>query len=62
MNRIVLPEKSALSQKAGEPEEVMNSLLNAAHLAPSPLLRIGSRFMKNDWIRKAGLNFIQIAA
>ncbi|WP_078410656.1 NAD(P)/FAD-dependent oxidoreductase [Priestia abyssalis] len=57
VDRIVLPEKSALSQKAGEPGEVMESLLNAAHLAPSPLLRIGGRFMKNDWIRKIGLNF-----
>lgn len=57
VDRIVLPEKSALSQKAGEPKEVMDSLLNAAHLAPSPLLRMGARFMKNDWIRKIGLNF-----
>lgn len=57
VDRIVLPEKSPLSRKAGEPEEVMKSLVNAAHLAPSPLLRIGGRFMKNDWIRKIGLNF-----
>ncbi|MFS0906221.1 NAD(P)/FAD-dependent oxidoreductase [Priestia aryabhattai] len=57
IDRIILPEKSPLSQKAGEPEEVMKSLLNAAHLAPSSLLRIGSKFMKNDWIRKIGLNF-----
>ncbi|MDC2864974.1 NAD(P)/FAD-dependent oxidoreductase [Bacillus sp. BP-3] len=57
VDRIVLPEKSVLSKQAGDPETVMNSLLNAAHLAPSPLLRIGSYFMKNDWIRKIGLNF-----
>jgi sarcosine oxidase, subunit alpha len=57
VDRVVLPEKNDLSQKAGEPEEVMKSLLNAAHLAPSPLLRIGSRFMKNGWMRKIGLNF-----
>ncbi|YCI78939.1 FAD-dependent oxidoreductase [Bacillus sp. R1-10] len=57
IDRVVLPEKSVLSQKAGEPKEVMKSLLKAAHLAPSPLLRIGSGFMKNDWIRKIGLNF-----
>lgn len=57
VDRIILPEKSPLSQKAGEPEEVMKSLLNAAHLAPSPLLRMGSRFMKNDWFRKMGLKF-----
>ncbi|PED08128.1 NAD(P)/FAD-dependent oxidoreductase [Bacillus pseudomycoides] len=57
VDHIVLPQKSDLSQKAGEPEEVLKSLLNAAHLAPSALLRIGSRFMKHDWIRKAGLTF-----
>lgn len=57
VDRVLLPEKSPLSQKAGEPEEVMRSLLNAAHLAPSPLLRIGSHFMKNDRMRKIGLNF-----
>ncbi|EEK83787.1 Sarcosine oxidase alpha subunit [Bacillus cereus ATCC 4342] len=57
VEHIVLPEKSELSQQAGEPEEVLNSLLNAAHLAPSAFLRIGSHFMKYDWIRKAGLTF-----
>ncbi len=57
VEHIVLPEKSELSQKAGEPEVVLNSLLNAAHLAPSAFLRIGSHFMKYDWIRKAGLTF-----
>lgn len=57
VDHIILPEKSELSQKAGEPEEVLNSLLNAAHLAPSAILRIGSHFMKFDWIRKAGLTF-----
>ncbi|PFN65734.1 NAD(P)/FAD-dependent oxidoreductase [Bacillus cereus] len=57
VDHIVLPEKSEFSQKAGEPEEVLNSLLNAAHLAPSAILRIGSHFMKYDWVRKAGLTF-----
>ncbi|MFI8708458.1 NAD(P)/FAD-dependent oxidoreductase [Bacillus sp. NPDC077411] len=57
VDRIVLPEKSALSKQAGDPEAVMKSLLHASHLAPSPLLRIGSRFMKSDWMRKIGLNF-----
>ncbi|MGG5766242.1 NAD(P)/FAD-dependent oxidoreductase [Bacillus wiedmannii] len=57
VEHIVLPEKSELSQKAGEPEEVLNSLLHAAHLAPSPLLRIGSQLMKYNWAKQAGLNF-----
>ena len=57
VEHIVLPEKSELSQKAGEPEEVLNSLLHAAHLAPSPLLRIGSKLMKYNWAKQAGLTF-----
>lgn len=57
MEHIVLPEKSELSQQAGEPEEVLNSLLHAAHLAPSPLLRIGSRLMQYNWAKQAGLKF-----
>lgn len=57
VDRIVLPEKSPLSQKAGEPAEVIKSLVNAAHLAPSRLLRIGGRLMSSDWIRQIGLKF-----
>ncbi|MCU5370731.1 MULTISPECIES: NAD(P)/FAD-dependent oxidoreductase [Bacillus cereus group] len=57
VEHIVLPEKSELSQQAGKPEEVLNSLLHAAHLAPSPLLRIGSRLMKYNWVKQAGLKF-----
>ncbi len=57
VERIILPEKNPLSQKAGEPEEVIKSLLNASHLAPSSLLRFGSRFMKKGWFRKMGIHF-----
>lgn len=57
IDRIVLPEKTPISGKAAEPEEIMKSLQQAAHLAPSPLLRFGGRFMKHDWIRKLGLTF-----
>lgn len=55
IDRVVLPEKSVLSQTAGDPNEVMKSLARAGHLAPSPLLRMGSGFMKKNWIRKMGL-------
>ncbi|MDQ7095126.1 NAD(P)-binding domain-containing protein [Desulfosporosinus sp. PR] len=57
VERIVLPEKSPISQEAGEPEEVLKSLLSAAHLAPSFLLRWGSVFMKIGLFRKIALNF-----
>lgn len=57
VDRIVLPEKNLISGKAGDPEEVLKTLLHAAHLAPSTLMRFGSRFMKNDWLRKMAINF-----
>lgn len=56
VDRVVLPEKSPISQTAGEPEEVLKSLLSAAHLAPSALLRFGSGFMKIGLFRKIALN------
>lgn len=57
IDRVVLPEMNELSQKAGIPEEVIKSLLGASHLAPSRLLRTGSKLMKNDTFRRIGLNF-----
>ncbi|MEC1522717.1 FAD-dependent oxidoreductase [Neobacillus niacini] len=57
VDRIILPEKNSISGKAGEPEEVLKTLLHAAHLAPSPLMRFGSHFMKNNWLRKMAIHF-----
>lgn len=57
VERIILPEKNALSQHAGVPENVMESLLHASHLAPSRFLRIGSRLMKRPLFRNWGLQF-----
>ncbi|WP_053368003.1 NAD(P)/FAD-dependent oxidoreductase [Bacillus sp. FJAT-27245] len=57
VSHILLPEKNALSKDAGNPAKVFQSLLNASHLAPSSFIRLGSRFMKNAWMRKMGLTF-----
>ncbi|MBM7714876.1 sarcosine oxidase subunit alpha [Bacillus thermophilus] len=57
VERIILPEKNALSQHAAIPENVMESLLHASHLAPSRFLRIGSRLMKRPAFRNWGLQF-----
>jgi sarcosine oxidase, subunit alpha len=57
VKQVVLPEKNAVSQHAGVPKDVLKSLLGAAHLAPSPLLRFGSKLMKKEWLRKIGLIF-----
>lgn len=40
---IVLPERNSVSGKDALPEEAVKRLLNLAHLAPSPLMRIGGK-------------------
>ncbi|MFS0644449.1 NAD(P)/FAD-dependent oxidoreductase [Siminovitchia sp. 179-K 8D1 HS] len=57
VDRMVLPEKNALSKTAGVPEDVIKSLLHASHLAPSRFLRLGSRFMKMGCFRQLALQF-----
>lgn len=55
IDSMLLPEKSKMTKHAGDPLEVMNSLIRASHLAPSLLLRWGSRFMVHDQLRKLAL-------
>ncbi|MGE7826981.1 NAD(P)/FAD-dependent oxidoreductase [Paenibacillus sp. NPDC093718] len=40
---IVLPDRNSVSGQDALPEEAVKRLLNLAHLAPSPLLRIGGK-------------------
>ncbi|WP_243292147.1 NAD(P)/FAD-dependent oxidoreductase [Bacillus sp. FJAT-47783] len=54
---MLLPEKSKMTKQAGDPLEVMKSLIRASHLAPSALLRWGSRFMVHDQLRKLALKW-----
>lgn len=42
---IVLPQPSLLSGDAANPEKMMESLLRLAHLAPSPLIRFGGKWV-----------------
>ncbi|MED1953564.1 NAD(P)/FAD-dependent oxidoreductase [Brevibacillus centrosporus] len=51
IDRMTLPPASSITGNAGLPEEVMRALLRVAHLAPSPLLRWGSRFMHSHWMQ-----------
>lgn len=55
---MVLPPKNEISKTAADPMEVMKSLLRASHLAPSPILRLGSRLMINESLRKLALRFL----
>lgn len=56
VDRMLLPPVSAITGDAGYPRAVMRSLLRVAHLAPSPLIRFGSRLMKSDWMQRLGVS------
>jgi sarcosine oxidase subunit alpha len=52
---MVLPAASPVVREAGSPEKVMESLLRVAHLAPSPLIRLGSKWMGHPGMQKLAL-------
>ncbi|KUF36051.1 MULTISPECIES: FAD-dependent oxidoreductase [Lysinibacillus] len=54
---ITLPPSNLLAKKNSNPLEVMNSLLHVAHMAPSPLVKMGSKLMKNDFMKKLSISF-----
>ncbi|MED4889839.1 NAD(P)/FAD-dependent oxidoreductase [Lysinibacillus fusiformis] len=54
---ITLPPATFLTEGNSHPLEVMNSLLHVAHMAPSPFVKMGSKFMKNDFMKKLGITF-----
>src|SRR5699024_10080181 len=57
VHSIALPAKSKTSAQAGNPLDVMNSLLHVSHMAPSKFIQLGSKFMKNSFMRKLGIQF-----
>lgn len=57
ISSMVLPPLHNLSRDSGDPEKVFESLLRVSHLAPSPLIRMGSRVMKAEWMKKLGVTF-----
>lgn len=54
---ITLPKKNLVTKEAGSPFDVMNSLLHVSHMAPSAFVKFGSKLMKNDFLKKIGLQF-----
>jgi len=54
---MMLPEMNLLNRDAGDPNKVFESLLRVSHLAPSKLIRFGSKLMKNKALRKMGVKF-----
>lgn len=54
---ITLPAQNLCTIQSSNPYEVMNSLLHVSHMAPNPLIKMGSKFMKNDFMKKLGITF-----
>ncbi|KEK24236.1 NAD(P)/FAD-dependent oxidoreductase [Bacillus gaemokensis] len=57
IDSIVLPPKHTVTKQSAQPLHVLNSLLHVAHIAPSPLLKFGSRFMKHSAMQKLAIQF-----
>ncbi len=54
---LTLPEKNMVTKEAGDPQEVIKSLLHVSHMAPSMLVRYGSKLMKNNFMQNMGVKF-----
>ncbi|WP_342601149.1 FAD-dependent oxidoreductase [Psychrobacillus sp. FSL H8-0483] len=54
---ITLPKMNTVTEKSGNPLDVMNSLLHLSHMAPSTFVKLGSKLMKNDLLKKMGITF-----
>ncbi|AWX57819.1 MULTISPECIES: NAD(P)/FAD-dependent oxidoreductase [Brevibacillus] len=56
VDRMILPPSTTVSGTAWQPQAVMQSLLRVAHLAPSLLIRMGSKMMGNSWMQKLAVS------
>lgn len=54
---ITLPKMNQVTKESGNPMDVMNSLLHVSHMAPSTLVKFGSKLMKNEFMKKMGITF-----
>lgn len=54
---LTLPKRNKLTATDAQPKDVIDSLLHVSHMAPSKFVRLGSKFMKNDFMKKIGIHF-----
>lgn len=52
---LVLPNMSLLTEQSGDPKHVMDSMIELAHLAPSNLIKWGSKLMKKEALKRLAL-------
>lgn len=56
---MVLPAKNIINTDAGDPQKVMQTMLRLGHLAPSPILRLGSGLMRYSRCKHGDFVFTQ---
>src|SRR5699024_6639179 len=54
---MTLPKQNKLTEEQAQPMNVMNSLLHVSHMAPSPIMRWGSKLMKSNFMKQMGITF-----
>ncbi|MFD0697415.1 NAD(P)/FAD-dependent oxidoreductase [Paenibacillus sp. GCM10027628] len=52
---MVLPSRSIINREASSPQKVMQSMMRLGHLAPTPILRLGSGLMRYSPLQTWGL-------
>ena len=54
---LVLPKDNQITHDSAQPKKVLDSLLHVAHMAPSPFVKLGSKLMKNNFMKELGVTF-----
>ncbi|SFB14769.1 sarcosine oxidase subunit alpha [Lentibacillus halodurans] len=54
---MALPKMNAITNQQAHPKKVLDSLLHVSHMAPSQFVKMGSKLMKNDFMKKLGVSF-----
>ncbi|ASK62346.1 sarcosine oxidase subunit alpha [Virgibacillus phasianinus] len=54
---LTLPKLNKVTKETAQPRVVLDSLLHVSHMAPSKLVRYGSKLMKNNLLKKMGISF-----
>lgn len=54
---LALPKHNEATAEHAQPKKVFDSLLHVAHMAPSPLVKLGSKLMVNDFMKNLGITF-----
>lgn len=57
LHSMVLPPLHPVTTDHGHPKKVMEGLARIAHLAPSMLIRLGSKFAKAAWVQNLAIQF-----